>query len=92
MRQEYQLKIFASDSKYTAQSTLTIHINDENDNAPVFSQLAYLSTISGKIHNHFIQSAEKILNFFFSSHRIVLYSEINECLCRSAESEYYRFG
>lgn len=73
MRQEYQLKIFASDSKYTAQSTLTIHINDENDNAPVFSQLAYLSTISGKIHNHFFQSAEKKLIFFsfFPSNRFI---------------------
>lgn len=47
MRQEYQLRIFASDSKYTAQSTLTIHITDENDNAPEFSQLSYQSTISG---------------------------------------------
>lgn len=48
MRQEYQLRIFASDSKYKAQSTLTIHITDENDNAPEFSQLLYQSTISGK--------------------------------------------
>lgn len=48
LRQEYQLKIFASDSKYTAHSTLTIHINDENDNEPIFTQLAYLSTLSGK--------------------------------------------
>lgn len=47
MRQEYQLKIFASDTKYTAQSTLTIHIADENDNAPIFSQLMYQTTISG---------------------------------------------
>lgn len=47
MREEYQLKIFASDSKYTAQSTLTIHITDENDNAPEFSQLSYQATISG---------------------------------------------
>lgn len=50
-RQEYQLKIFASDSKYTAQSTLTIHINDENDNEPMFSQLTYLSTLSGECLN-----------------------------------------
>lgn len=48
MRQEYQLKIFASDSKYKAQSTLTIHITDENDNAPEFSQLMYQTSISGK--------------------------------------------
>lgn len=49
MREEYQLKIFASDSKYTAKSTLTVHITDVNDNPPVFSQLTYQSTISGKI-------------------------------------------
>lgn len=48
-REEYQLKIFASDSKYKAHSTLTIHITDENDNAPMFSQLMYQSTISGEI-------------------------------------------
>lgn len=48
MRQEYQLKILASDTKYTAQSTLTIHIADENDNAPEFTQLMYQTTISGK--------------------------------------------
>lgn len=48
MRQEYQLKILASDAKYTAQSTLTIHLTDENDNAPIFSQLIYQTTISGK--------------------------------------------
>lgn len=49
MRQEYQLKILASDAKYTAQSTLTIHITDENDNAPIFTQLMYQTTISGNI-------------------------------------------
>lgn len=48
MRQEYQLKILASDTKYTAKSTLTIHITDENDNAPEFTQLMYQATISGK--------------------------------------------
>lgn len=51
MRQEYQLRIFASDSKYKAQSTLTIHITDENDNAPEFTQLMYQATISGKFSN-----------------------------------------
>lgn len=50
MRQEYQLKIIASDSKYKAHSTLTIHIADENDNAPEFTQLVYQATISGEIH------------------------------------------
>lgn len=48
MRQEYQLRIFASDSKYKAQSTLTIQITDENDNSPEFTQLMYQATISGK--------------------------------------------
>ena len=48
MRQEYQLRIFASDSKYKAQSTLTIQITDENDNAPEFTQLIYQATISGE--------------------------------------------
>lgn len=51
MRQEYQLRIFASDSKYKAQSSLTIHITDENDNSPEFTQLMYQATISGKFLN-----------------------------------------
>lgn len=55
MRQEYQLKIFASDTKYTAQTTLTIHITDENDNAPEFTQLMYQNTVSGKLTFTFLR-------------------------------------
>ncbi|XP_055296378.1 protein dachsous [Sitodiplosis mosellana] len=55
MRQEYQLKILASDTKYTAQSTLTIHIADENDNAPEFTQLMYQTTISAKSSSGIIE-------------------------------------
>lgn len=47
-RQEYQLKIIASDSKHMAQSVLTIRITDVNDNAPIFQQPAYHTTIPGK--------------------------------------------
>lgn len=63
LRQEYQLKIFASDSKYTAQSTLTIHITDENDNAPEFTQLMYQSTISGKLRQK--QKSRFLLHYKF---------------------------
>lgn len=48
LRQEYQLRIFASDSKHKAQSTLTIHITDQNDSPPELTQLVYQATISGK--------------------------------------------
>lgn len=47
-RQEYQLKIIASDSKHMAQSTLTIRIVDVNDNVPVFQQPAYHALLPGK--------------------------------------------
>lgn len=51
-RQEYQLKIIASDAKHMAQSTLTIRIIDVNDNAPVFQQAAYHASMPGKYSTH----------------------------------------
>lgn len=50
-RQEYQLKIIASDTKHMAQSTLTIRIIDVNDNVPVFQQPAYHALLPGKFIN-----------------------------------------
>ncbi|KAB0799258.1 hypothetical protein PPYR_07138 [Photinus pyralis] len=44
-RQEYTLKIAASDSAHMAQSTLTIRITDINDNSPIFSQSFYQATL-----------------------------------------------
>lgn len=46
-RQEYQIRIIASDTKHVAHSTLTIRITDVNDNAPVFQQPAYQATLPG---------------------------------------------
>lgn len=47
-RQEYQIKIIASDTKHVAHSTLTIRITDVNDNAPIFQQPAYQASLPGK--------------------------------------------
>ncbi|KAF5284599.1 hypothetical protein FQR65_LT02425 [Abscondita terminalis] len=44
-RQEYTLKIAASDSAHMAQSTLTVRITDINDNPPIFSQNFYQTTL-----------------------------------------------
>lgn len=47
-RQMYEIRIVASDNKHTAQSSLTIRITDVNDNAPVFQQPAYQTTLPDK--------------------------------------------
>ncbi|KAK4886122.1 hypothetical protein RN001_002393 [Aquatica leii] len=44
-RQEYTLKIAASDSAHTAQSTLTVRVTDINDNQPIFLQKFYQTTL-----------------------------------------------
>lgn len=46
-RQEYQIRIIASDTKHMAHSTLTIRITDVNDNPPIFLQPAYQATLPG---------------------------------------------
>lgn len=51
MRQEYQLRILASDTAHVAQTTLTVRVTDINDNAPIFQQPAYHSALPGKIKN-----------------------------------------
>lgn len=43
--QEYQLRVIASDSAHEATTSLTVRITDENDNAPVFQQPAYYSSL-----------------------------------------------
>lgn len=48
-RQEYQLKISASDTSHLAQTTLTIRVTDQNDNAPIFQQPAYHTILPGKL-------------------------------------------
>lgn len=52
-KDEYQLKIAASDSAHIAQTILTIRVNDVNDNAPIFHQPAYHVTLPGKWENLF---------------------------------------
>lgn len=47
-KQEYQLKIAASDSAHVAYTTLTIRVTDVNDNAPIFQQPAYHVSLPGK--------------------------------------------
>lgn len=46
-RQEYQLRIIASDTAHVAQTTLTIRVTDVNDNYPIFQQAAYHSLLPG---------------------------------------------
>ena len=50
-RQEYQLKILASDTAHIAQTTLTIRVSDVNDNYPIFQQAAYHSSLPGEFQN-----------------------------------------
>lgn len=50
-RQEYQLRILASDTAHVAQTTLTIRVTDVNDNYPIFQQAAYHSSLPGLCHN-----------------------------------------
>ncbi|XP_054259476.1 protein dachsous-like [Macrosteles quadrilineatus] len=44
-RQEYRLKITASDTAHTAETVLTVKVTDDNDNAPVFSQTSYKTNL-----------------------------------------------
>ena len=46
-KDEYQLKIAASDTAHTAYTSLTIRVTDVNDNAPIFHQPAYHVTLPG---------------------------------------------
>jgi protocadherin-16/23 len=48
-RQEYQLKILASDTAHVAQTTLTIRVLDINDNYPIFQKAAYHSSLPGEL-------------------------------------------
>lgn len=49
MREEFKLVVIASDSKHTVQSTLNIQVTDSNDNSPIFTQLAYYTSVPGTI-------------------------------------------
>lgn len=46
-RQEYQLRISASDMAHVAQTTLTIRVSDTNDNYPKFQKAAYHASLPG---------------------------------------------
>lgn len=48
MKQEYGLKISASDTSHIAYTTLSIRVTDVNDNQPVFQQPAYHVSLPGK--------------------------------------------
>lgn len=57
-RQEYQLRILASDTAHIAQTTLTIRVSDANDNYPMFQKAAYHASLPGKvIYNEFQQES-----------------------------------
>ncbi|KAG8311195.1 condensed mesenchymal cell proliferation [Homalodisca vitripennis] len=44
-RQEYRLKITASDTAHTAVTVLTVKVTDDNDNPPIFSQSSYKANL-----------------------------------------------
>lgn len=48
-RQEYQLRILASDTAHVAQTTLTIRVSDANDNYPKFQRAAYHASLPGRV-------------------------------------------
>lgn len=48
-QQEYTLRVIASDTAHVAQTRLTIRVLDANDNYPVFQQVAYHTSLPGKI-------------------------------------------
>ena len=45
---EFHLYVTASDSAHTAETLVRVRVRDENDNAPVFSQHAYIVPIPGE--------------------------------------------
>ena len=49
-RQEYSLRIMASDTAHSAHTTLTIRVTDVNDNAPIFNQDTYFASLSGNLN------------------------------------------
>ena len=53
-RQEFAVKIVASDSIHEVSTTLNIKVINDNDNQPVFQQAYYLTTISGKYDSEYI--------------------------------------
>lgn len=62
-RQEYRLKISASDTAHTADTVLTVKVTDDNDNPPIFSQASYKANLIGKIVKPYITTLE--YNYFF---------------------------
>lgn len=67
IREEFKLVVMASDTKHTAQSTLTIHVTDVNDNAPIFTQLAYYTSVPGTIlHSAHLDQVNSSYCFFFN--------------------------
>lgn len=46
-RQEYSVRITASDTLHIANTTLTIRVLDINDNPPIFQQPAYHAVLPG---------------------------------------------
>lgn len=47
-KNEYRLRINASDRKHSASTLLIVTVADENDNPPVFKELYYQFALSGE--------------------------------------------
>lgn len=50
-RREHQLRVLASDSAYTAVTRLTVKVEDDNDNVPVFARALYETSMAGKFQH-----------------------------------------
>lgn len=51
--EDYKLQILVSDKNYSAETTVSIHVTDANDNPPLFEKTIYQSTVSSKYTLHF---------------------------------------
>ncbi len=71
-KQEYGLKISASDTSHIAYTTLSIRVTDVNDNPPLFQQPAYHVSLPGK-RNFFAIFFLSNFNTFHYSDKVSTY-------------------
>lgn len=62
-RSQYLIQIYASDSAHLAETSLTVHVTDINDNPPVFSQQPY--QVRKRYYSIFLHYKSKFLFWLF---------------------------
>lgn len=88
MREEYKLVVVASDSKHTIQSTLNIQVTDSNDNSPIFTQLAYYTSVPGmRCAAHLFRRLNSNANFFIPEKTTSDFFEILSVNATDADSD-----